>query len=67
MKIWCSLNRNPANRCCESWALWSSFPVAGVSKILLGKFLKLYILDSLITLPIYHNQNNRFGLILYLM
>jgi hypothetical protein len=28
MKIWCSLNRNPANRWCESWALWSSFPVA---------------------------------------
>jgi hypothetical protein len=39
MKIWCSLNRNPANRCCESCALWSSFPVADVSKIFLGKLL----------------------------
>ena len=28
MKIWCSLNGNPANRCRESCALWSSFPVA---------------------------------------
>ena len=40
MKIWCSLNRNPANKCRESWALWSSFPVAYVSKIFLGKLLK---------------------------
>ena len=27
MKIWCTLSRNPANRCRESCALWSSFPV----------------------------------------
>jgi hypothetical protein len=40
MKIWCSLNRNPANRWCESCALWSSFPVAYVSKIFLGKLLE---------------------------
>jgi hypothetical protein len=39
MKIWCTLNRNPANRWCESCALWSSFPVAYVSKIFLGKLL----------------------------
>ena len=39
MKIWCSLNRNPANKCRESCALWSSFPVAYVSKIFLGKLL----------------------------
>jgi hypothetical protein len=31
MKIRCLLNRNPANRCRESWALWSSFPVADMS------------------------------------
>jgi hypothetical protein len=40
MKIWRSLSRNPANRRRESWALWSSFPVAYVSKIFLGKLLK---------------------------
>ena len=39
MKIWRSLGRNPANKCCESCALWSSFPVAGVSRIFLGKLL----------------------------
>ena len=39
MKIWCSPNRNPANRWCESWALWSSFPVADISKLFLGKLL----------------------------
>ncbi len=41
MKIWCTLNRNPANRCRESWALWSSFPVAYVSKIFFGNLLYL--------------------------
>jgi hypothetical protein len=39
MKIWCSLSRNPANKWSESCALWSSFPVARVSKIFLGKLL----------------------------
>ena len=39
MKIWCSLNRNPADRCRESCALWSSFPLADVSKIFLGILL----------------------------
>ena len=39
MKIWCSLNRNPANKRRESCALWSSFPVACVSKVFLGKLL----------------------------
>ena len=43
MKIWRSLKRNPANGCRESWALWSSFPVAYVPKIFLGKLpLKAY-------------------------
>jgi hypothetical protein len=42
MKIWCSLGRNPANKWSESCALWSSFPVAYVSKIFLGKLLKLF-------------------------
>jgi hypothetical protein len=37
MKIWCSLNRNPANKWSESCALWSSFPVAYVSKIFFGE------------------------------
>ena len=41
MKIWSSLNRNPANRCRESCALWSSFPVAYVFKIFLGKLRSL--------------------------
>ena len=44
MKIWCLLSRNPANRCRESCALWSSFPVADVSKMLLGKLLKAFSL-----------------------
>jgi hypothetical protein len=39
MKIWCSLTRNPANKWSESCPLWSSFPVAYVSKIFLGKLL----------------------------
>ena len=39
MKIWRTLNRNPTNRCRESCALWSSFPVAYVSTIFLGKLL----------------------------
>jgi hypothetical protein len=40
MKIWGALIRNPANKCRESCALWSSFPVACVSKMLLGKLLE---------------------------
>jgi hypothetical protein len=39
MKIWCILNKNPANKCRESCALWSSFPLAYVSKIFMGKLL----------------------------
>jgi hypothetical protein len=39
MKIWCTLNRNPANKWSESCALWSSFPVADVSKLFLEKLL----------------------------
>jgi hypothetical protein len=42
MKIWCSLNSNPANKWCESWALWSSSPVAYFYKIFLGKLLLNY-------------------------
>jgi hypothetical protein len=38
MKIWCSQNRNPANRWSESCPLWSGFPVAPVTKIFLEKF-----------------------------
>ena len=37
MKMWRSLYRKPANRCRESCLLWSSFPVADVSKIFLEK------------------------------
>jgi hypothetical protein len=37
MKMWRSLYREPANRCRESCLLWSSFPVADVSKIFLEK------------------------------
>jgi hypothetical protein len=39
MKIWRSLSRNSVNRWSESCALWSSFPVAYVSEIFLGKLL----------------------------
>ena len=46
MKIWRSLNRNPAKRWCESWALWSSFPVAYVEEIFLGKLLLECPLDK---------------------
>jgi len=45
MKIWCTLKRNPAHRCCESCALWSSFPVAYVSKMFMGKLLEIFPLD----------------------
>ena len=37
MKIWRTLSRNPANKWCESCALWSGFPVAYVSKIFFGE------------------------------
>ena len=40
MKIWCSLNRDSANKWRELCALWSSFPVADVTETLLGKLLK---------------------------
>jgi len=46
MKIWCRLNGNSANRWRESCALWSSFPVAYVSKIFLGKLLTQYDLTA---------------------
>ena len=46
MKIWCTLNRNPANEWRESWALWSSFPVADVSKIFLGKLQESFSLTG---------------------
>jgi hypothetical protein len=41
MKVWHSLNRNPANRWSESCPLWSSFPVAYVTIIFLRKLLKI--------------------------
>jgi hypothetical protein len=47
MKIWCSLTRNPANKWSESCPLWSSFPVAHVSKIFLGKLLIPFHIDYL--------------------
>jgi hypothetical protein len=45
MKIWCILNRNSANRCRESCALWSSFPVAWVIQTFLGKLLEKIRVD----------------------
>jgi hypothetical protein len=46
MKIWCFLNRNSANKWRESCALWSSFPVAYVTRIFLGKLLGCYQLTG---------------------
>jgi hypothetical protein len=46
MKIWSTLNGNPANKCRESCALWSSFPVANVSEIFLGKLRAQVNLDK---------------------
>jgi hypothetical protein len=43
MKMWCSLNRNPANGWRESCALWSSLPVACDTKIFLGKLLGSFL------------------------
>jgi hypothetical protein len=48
MRIWCILNRNPADRWCESCALWSSFPVADVSNVFLGKLLCYFSLTTAI-------------------
>jgi hypothetical protein len=39
MKMWCFLKSYSANRCRESCALWSSFPVAHVTETFLGKLL----------------------------
>jgi hypothetical protein len=37
MKMWCSLNRNPVNKCRESCALWSSFPGAQNRRNIFGE------------------------------
>ena len=37
MKMWRYLYRNTANKWCESCALWSSLPVASITRIFLGK------------------------------
>ena len=55
MKMWCSLNRNPANGWRESCALWSSLPVAWVREILLGKLLGSFLLKRMLKKK-YHLQ-----------
>jgi hypothetical protein len=46
MKIWCSLNRDSANKWRELCALWISFPVAHVTETFLGTLLWDIFLDN---------------------
>jgi len=63
MKMWCTLNRNPADRCPESCALLSSFPVAHVSKIFLWTLLALIfpLLPGYFSAINYSFEEDRYG------